>query len=281
MERPEKPLSGLTVIEWAGNVAGPYCGKLLAGFGAEVIKVEQPEGDPARRHPPFAGDRPDPERSALFLYLNTGKRSVTLDLTQPAGRELLDDLVRDAAILIEDCRPAELAALGLGYAHWSALNPSLVVADEPVSALDVSVQAQILNLLLELQQELGLTYLFVAHDLSVVKHISDRVAVMYVGKIVEMAHRDQIFNAPKHPYTSALLSAVPRPDPRARSKRLPLAGEVANPAAPPSGCYFHPRCPYALEVCKTDPPAWEEIIPGQWAACHRARELDLPGIAQT
>ncbi len=169
----------------------------------------------------------------------------------------------------------------IGIARALALNPSLVVADEPVSALDVSVQAQILNLLLDLQEELGLTYLFVAHDLSVVKHISDRVAVMYVGKIVELADRDQIINAPKHPYTSALLSAVPKPDPRARSKHLPLAGEVANPAAPPSGCYFHPRCPYAIDVCKTDPPAWEEIVPGQWARCHRARELELPGISQS
>jgi len=167
----------------------------------------------------------------------------------------------------------------IGIARALALNPSLVVADEPVSALDVSVQAQILNLLLDLQERLGLTYLFVAHDLSVVKHLSDRVAVMYVGKIVELAERDQLFSAPKHPYTAALLSAVPKPDPRARSRRQPLRGEVANPAAPPSGCYFHPRCPYAIDICTTDPPAFEEIAPGQWAACHRARELQLPGIS--
>jgi peptide/nickel transport system ATP-binding protein len=167
----------------------------------------------------------------------------------------------------------------IGIARALALNPSLVVADEPVSALDVSVQAQILNLLLDLQQRLGLTYLFVAHDLSVVKHLSDRVAVMYVGKIVELAERDQLFSAPKHPYTAALLSAVPKPDPRLRTQRVPLRGEVANPAAPPSGCYFHPRCPYAIDKCKTDTPVFEEIVPGQWAACHRARELELPGIA--
>ena len=167
----------------------------------------------------------------------------------------------------------------IGIARALALNPSLVVADEPVSALDVSVQAQILNLLLDLQERLGLTYLFVAHDLSVVKHLSDRVAVMYVGKIVELAERDQLFGVPKHPYTAALLSAVPKPDPRARSRRQPLRGEVANPAAPPSGCYFHPRCPYAIDICATDPPAFEEIVPGRWAACHRARELQLPGIS--
>src|SRR6476659_3887142 len=164
----------------------------------------------------------------------------------------------------------------IGIARALALNPSLIVADEPVSALDVSVQAQILNLMLDLQDRLGLTYLFVAHDLSVVKHVSDRVAVMYVGQMVELTDRDTIFSAPKHPYTSALLSAVPRPDPRNRAKRITLMGEVANPAAPPSGCYFHPRCQFAVDRCKTLAPSWEEIEPGRFVRCHRARELALP-----
>jgi peptide/nickel transport system ATP-binding protein len=166
----------------------------------------------------------------------------------------------------------------IGIARALALNPSLIVADEPVSALDVSVQAQILNLMLALQERLGLTYLFVAHDLSVVKHVSDRVAVMYVGRIVEMADTQRLFASPRHPYTEALLSAVPVPDPRRRSQRIVLEGDVADPANPPSGCYFHPRCRYVKDVCRTETPQLTEIQPGHYVSCHRAKELTLKGI---
>ncbi|MFZ4660863.1 MAG: ABC transporter ATP-binding protein [Caldilineaceae bacterium] len=166
----------------------------------------------------------------------------------------------------------------IGIARALALNPALIVADEPVSALDVSVQAQIVNLLLDLQAELKLSFLFVAHDLSVVKHVSDRVAVMYVGKIVEVAETQALFTNPKHPYTEALLSAVPKPDPRLRSQRIILEGDVADPAHPPSGCYFHPRCRYAVERCKSETPQLVEIEPNHYASCHRARELTLIGV---
>ena len=166
----------------------------------------------------------------------------------------------------------------IGVARALALSPKLIVADEPVSALDVSVQAQVLNLLLDLQDELDLTYLFVSHDLSVVKHVSDRVAVMYVGKLVETAPTQELFRSPKHPYTAALLSAVPEADPRVRSSRTVLQGEVANPANPPTGCYFHPRCPHAQDRCRTETPTLEEISPGRFISCHRSKELDLKGV---
>ena len=166
----------------------------------------------------------------------------------------------------------------IGIARALALNPRLIVADEPVSALDVSVQAAVINLLEELQEQLGLTYLFVAHDLSVVRHIADRTAVMYVGKLVEIAPTEELFENPKHPYTAALLSAVPIPDPRFKASRIPLEGEVANPAAPPSGCYFHPRCPHANDQCAIDTPQLEEISPGHWVSCLRAKEIDLAGL---
>ncbi len=167
----------------------------------------------------------------------------------------------------------------IGIARALALNPRLVVADEPVSALDVSVQAQILNLMLDLQKRLHLTYLFVAHNLSVVKHICDRVAVMYVGKLVEVAPAAEIYSAPRHPYTAALMAAVPVADPRIKTGNVELKGEVPSPANPPSGCYFHPRCEFAVDTCRTEPPPLREITPGHFVSCHRAEELTLPGIA--
>ncbi|HUV06586.1 MAG TPA: oligopeptide/dipeptide ABC transporter ATP-binding protein, partial [Spirochaetia bacterium] len=166
----------------------------------------------------------------------------------------------------------------IGIARALSLNPRLVVADEPISALDVSVQAQILNLMLDLQQRLNLTYLFVAHNLSVVKHICDRVAVMYVGKLVEMAGTENLYHSPRHPYTAALMAAVPVADPRVQTGSVELPGEVPSPANPPSGCYFHPRCEFAIDVCRTQPPDFREIDPEHFVACHRADELKLPGI---
>ena len=168
----------------------------------------------------------------------------------------------------------------IGIARALALNPQLVVCDEPVAALDVSIQAQTLNLLTDLQQEFDLTYLFIAHDLSVVEHISDRVAVMYVGKMAEIAETEDLYLHPLHPYTEALLAAVPKPNPRLKTKRVILAGEVADPSNPPSGCYFHPRCPYAVDRCKAEAPELRELRPGHVVSCHRAEELQLQGVAE-
>ena len=166
----------------------------------------------------------------------------------------------------------------IGIARALALNPRLVVADEPVSALDVSIQAQTLNLLQDLQAEFNLSYIFVAHDLSVVQHISDNVAVMYVGRLVEYATNEELFFNPKHPYTEALLSSVRRPDPLSKRERIVLEGDVPDPAHPPTGWYFHPRCRYAKDICQSETPPLLEVTPGHVAACHFASELTLQGV---
>ncbi len=166
----------------------------------------------------------------------------------------------------------------IGIARALALNPRLIVADEAVSALDVSVQAQVLNLLQDLQKQFGLTYLFIAHDLSVVRHICDRVAVMYLGRIVELAEVDRLFDSPKHPYTEALLSSIPVPDPKNKSQRKLLSGETADPSNPPPGCSFHPRCPYAEKKCRTEEPVLREVEPGHFVSCHLSEQLSLEGM---
>lgn len=227
-------------------------------------------------------------------YSSLNPRMTVLDIvseplvihTKMRGNELkaeVGDLLRRVGLRPEYMNRYPNAFSGgqrqrIGIARALALRPKLIVCDEPVSALDVSVQAQVVNLLQDLQNELGLTYLFIAHDLSVVQHISNRVAVMYLGKVVELANSDELYINPLHPYTEALLSAVPSTNPDISRERIILTGDVPNPANPPSGCAFHPRCRYAQPICKQQVPEWREYENGHGVACHFADQLSLIGV---
>jgi peptide/nickel transport system ATP-binding protein len=205
------------------------------------------------------------------------------DKTGPGTEDLVVELLERVGMRPEHIRryPHEFSGgqrQRIGIARSLALNPQLIICDEPVSALDVSVQAQTLNLLKDLQRDFNFSYIFIAHDLSVVQHISDRVAVMYVGKIMEMADANELYQHPQHPYTEALMSAVPKPDPTRKRERILMKGDVADPSNPPSGCLFHTRCRYVQERCKTEVPAFREIKPDHWAACHYSEVLELKGV---
>ncbi len=266
----------------------PTAGRVLLRIGEEAVDftaLDKKELRAMRRHAQMIFQDPysslDPRMTVLDIV---SEPLVTNRIAK--GRELEDrvrELLTVVGLEVKYMKRYPHAFSGgqrqrIGVARALAPHPRLIVADEPVSALDVSIQAQILNLLQDLQQEFNLTYLFISHDLSVIEHISDRVAVMYVGKIVELAETEALFLAPKHPYTEALLSAIPNTNPDRKMDRILLPGEVANPARPPSGCYFHPRCRFAQQLCREKAPAWDEVAPEHFALCHFARDLRLLGV---
>jgi len=277
--------------ETLGLVGESGCGKSTAGkailklieptageihiSGARIDQLSRSEMRPFRRQlqvvfqDPYSSLNPrlrvrDIIGEPLINYGVTAGRALEARVVELAGKVGL----RPEAL---DRYPHEFSGgqrQRIGIARALALNPDLIICDEPVSALDVSVQAQVINLLGDLQKEFGLSYLFIAHDIAVVEHISQRIAVMYLGKIVEIADKDVLFTNPLHPYTEALLSAVPVPDPEAVKQRIILKGDVPSPINPPSGCRFHTRCPYAFDRCSIEEPPMREITPGQHVACH-------------
>ncbi|MEN4040742.1 MAG: ATP-binding cassette domain-containing protein [Anaerolineaceae bacterium] len=280
-----KTTVGRTILRLYNPTAGEIRYQRQNGDWVDIGKISLQEMKPLRKEmrmifqDPFSSLNPrltvkDIISEPLFIHhIANGKQAeaITADLMRAVGL--------DPAYMRR--YPHEFSGgqrQRIGLARCLVTNSRLIIADEPVSALDVSVQAQVLNLLQSLKQDLNLTLIFVAHDLSVVEHISDRIAVMYVGKIVEMAETNTLLHDPQHPYTEALLSAIPPADPDIQPNRIRLTGEVPSPANPPPGCIFHPRCNYAQPVCKVEEPQLQEIVPGHYASCHFANSLSLRGI---
>lgn len=280
-----KTTVGRTVLRLYDPTAGEIWYTTADGQRIDIANIGQPEMKPLRREMRMIFQDP-------FSSLNP--RLTVKDLIgepliihkEAAGRQLEDrvaNLMESVGLDPNYMRryPHEFSGgqrQRIGLARTLALSPRLIIADEPVSALDVSIQAQVLNLLQQLKDELGLTYLFIAHDLSVVEHMCDRIAVMYVGRLVEIAESETLLRQPLHPYSEALVSAIPSADPDIKLDRIILEGDIPSPANPPAGCVFHPRCAYVQDLCEQEEPLLEEISPGHFVSCHFARELDLHGI---
>ncbi|HJS20817.1 MAG TPA: oligopeptide/dipeptide ABC transporter ATP-binding protein [Anaerolineales bacterium] len=283
-----KTTAGRTILRAFNPTEGEIIFHLQDGPAIDIAKLKSKELRAFRRHAQMIFQDP---------YSSLNPRMTVRDIiAEPlvaggvAKGDEVDERVRETArrcqLRLEHLRRYPHAFSGgqrqrIGIARALVVQPQFVVCDEPVSALDVSIQAQILNLLMDMQQEFGLTYLFVAHDLSVVEHVSDRVAVMYLGRLVEAAPTEDLFYQPLHPYTEALMSAIPALDPDEVMKPVILEGEIPSPVNPPSGCPFHPRCHYAQAVCSQDIPEWKEYRPGHFAACHFADQLSLKGAIES
>jgi oligopeptide/dipeptide ABC transporter ATP-binding protein len=280
-----KTTTGRSILRLYDPTAGEVLYRKADGSVVDVAKISQNEMKPLRREmrmifqDPFSSLNPRMTVRDLIgepLVIHGVAKGHELD---DRVAKLMEEVGLDPTYMRR--YPHEFSGgqrQRIGLARTLSLNPRLIIADEPVSALDVSIQAQVLNLLGDLKEELGLTFVFIAHDLSVVEHICDRIAVMYVGKLVELADSETLLRDPKHPYTEALVSAVPPADPDIRMERLILEGDVPSPANPPSGCVFHPRCRYAKDQCRQEAPKLREVVPGHYASCHFAEELSLRGI---